>query len=54
MQRASLIFEAVLAVLVIDSANSEYRLKIKEALCIRKQRPDLNAQIKSYKIRLTL
>ena len=39
---------------VIDSANSEYRLKIKEALCIRKQRPDLNAQIKSYKIRLTL
>ena len=39
---------------VIDSAQSEYQLRIKEALAIKVQKPDLNAQVKSYKVKLNL
>ena len=39
---------------VIDSANTEYELKIKEAIHIQWLRPTINKQIKSFKLSLNL
>ena len=37
---------------ILDRANSEYELRIKEAIYIRWQAPDINKQTKSYKLTL--
>ena len=39
---------------VVDSANTEYELKIREAIQIQWLRPTINKQIKSYKLSLNL